>query len=56
MNAQSFVVKGRVFSHGGPLVAANIYLNTTAMGVTNNLKAAFPFLRMLGLLSSPYQT
>ena len=41
MNAQSFVVKGRVFSGGAPLEAANVYLNATAVGVTTNQKGAF---------------
>lgn len=41
MNAQSFVVKGRVFSDGAPLAAANVYFNKTVMGVTTNQKGAF---------------
>ena len=41
MNAQSFVVKGRVFSGGAPLEAASVYLNATAVGVTTNQKGAF---------------
>ncbi len=41
VNAQSFVVKGRVFSGGAPLEAASVYLNATAVGVTTNQKGAF---------------
>ena len=41
INAQSFVVKGRVFSGGAPLEAASVYLNATAVGVTTNQKGAF---------------
>ena len=41
INAQSFVVKGRVFSGGAPLEDANVYLNATAVGVTTNQKGAF---------------
>ena len=41
MNAQSFVIKGRVFSDGAPLEAASVYFNATAVGVTTNQKGAF---------------
>ena len=44
MNAQSLVVKGRVFSDGVPLADANVYFNKTAMGVTTNQKGAFSIL------------
>ncbi len=41
MNAQSLVVKGRVFSDGAPLEAASVYLNATVVGVTTNQNGAF---------------
>jgi len=41
MSAQSFVVKGRVFSSGDPLANANVYLNETDDGVITNTKGAF---------------
>ena len=40
-NAQSFVIKGRVFSDGAPLEAASVYFNAAAVGVTTNQNGAF---------------
>lgn len=44
MNAQSFVVNGKVFSSGAPLANANVYLNETAVGVTTNKSGFFSIL------------